>query len=190
MNAECGMPSDAIEAPRADGTRLRIEFTWRGDRYGHVISMLDPGGQSQPLLESVEGSSDDPWPPSPPLQSLSIETLPDDRSAALLVGMAGRSHWSASIEPDREAPALVFDVACRHPERSVSLGSRYRHVSAAAESTFIHAEGADVVRDSDIVSIRPTAVANGTGTTRWKFSVIMPPTDDRRAPAEATALPR
>jgi hypothetical protein len=184
------MRNEAIEAADASGARIRVEFTPRGDRYVHIISMLDPSGQIQPLLESVEGSADDPWPPSPPLQSLSIETLPDGRSAALLVGMAGRSHWSASIEPDRDAPALIFDVACRHPERPLSLGSRYRQVSAAGERVFIHAEGADVAGDGDILSIRPTAVASGAGTTRWKFTVIMPPTDDRRAPAEATALPR
>ena len=76
------------------------------------------------MLESVEGSASDDWPASPPLQNLSIEELAPGRRAALLVGMAGRSHWSASIEPVPGQAALLFDVACRTSDSDVSLGSR------------------------------------------------------------------
>lgn len=184
------MRSEAIEAVGSNGSRIRIEFDWRGDRYGHTISLVNAASEIEPLLESIEGSGDDGWPPSPPLQSLSIERLSDGRPAALLVGMAGRSHWSASIEPDRAVPMLVFDVACRHPAGTTSLGSRYRLLAAATESTLIHAEGAEIVRDGDIVSIRPNTDVSGAGTTRWRFSVIMPRSDDHRAPAEAREPPR
>src|SRR3954451_16891094 len=109
-NAKCGMRSEAIEAASSDGTRLLVEFIRYGDRYGHVISLVNAAGEIEPLLESVEGRSDDAWPDSPPLQSLSIEKLPDGRSAALLVGMAGRSHWSASVEPTAGQPGLTVDV--------------------------------------------------------------------------------
>src|SRR5437773_7625601 len=125
------MWSDAIDAVDYSGASLRVEFTWRGDRYGHVISLMNATGQTMLLFESIEGAHDDDWPPSPPLQSLSIEKLADGRSAALLVGMAGRSHWSASIETTVGALVLVFDVACRHSQAPKWLGSRYRRLSPA-----------------------------------------------------------
>src|ERR1044072_2775417 len=67
---------------------LSIEFLWLSDRFQQVISIVAADGQRQQLLESIEGSSDDAWPPSPPLQSLTIEDRPASR-VALLVGMAG-----------------------------------------------------------------------------------------------------
>src|SRR5436190_4759521 len=85
-----------IEASHPDGLRLRAEFIWHGDRFAHIISLVNPHGDIQPLLESIEGTTADDWPSSPPLQSLSVEKLPDGRPVALLVGMAGGSHWSAS----------------------------------------------------------------------------------------------
>ncbi|MEQ8791856.1 MAG: hypothetical protein RIC55_36705 [Pirellulaceae bacterium] len=48
---------------------------------------------------------------------------------ALLVGMAGRSHWSLSVEPRHdESPDLagfLFDAACRFGGTPQTLGSRY-----------------------------------------------------------------
>src|SRR6187401_2284712 len=73
---------------------LRVEFLWCGDRFAHVVSLADPDGEAIPLWRSEEGEAI----PCPPLQDLSIETLPDGRRVALLVGKAGRGHWSASIE--------------------------------------------------------------------------------------------
>src|SRR5437016_1791687 len=102
------MRSEAIEAIGSNNLRLRVEFTWRGDRFGQVISFVGPDGRVQPLLESIEGTASDDWPPSPPLQSLSIEKLSDGRSAALFVGMAGGSHWSASVEPIQGEPELLL----------------------------------------------------------------------------------
>ena len=180
------MPNETIEATGGDGTRLRVEFTWRADRYGHVISLMKAAGQTVPLLESIEGSGDDAWPQSPPLQSLSIEKLAEGRSAALLVGMAGRSHWSASIEPALGVSGFVFDVACRHSQAPNWLGSRYRRLSAAAADVSIRGDGAEVVSEDEIVAIQPKMIASGAGTTRWKYRFVMPPLDDCRAPAVAT----
>ena len=67
------MRSDAIEATAAHGLLLRVEFNWLGDRYSHLISAVHPSGEIRPLLDSIEGAPTDNWPPSPPLQSLSIE---------------------------------------------------------------------------------------------------------------------
>src|SRR5512145_957858 len=90
---------------------LRVVFRWRGDRYGHTVKRrID--GVWRPLLESIEGTADDDWPLSPALQSLHIERRPNG-PVALLVGQAGSSHWSASVEADQNCSALIFDLACR-----------------------------------------------------------------------------
>jgi hypothetical protein len=184
------MRSEAIEAATSGGARLRIQFTRHNDRYGHVISLLNAAGGAEPVLESIEGSTDDAWPPSPPLQSLSIEKLPDGRPAALLVGMAGRCHWSASIETACGEAKLVFDLACRHSQEPEWLGNRYRRLTAAAEDLSIEADGANVTTEAEFISIRPRTIASGAATTRWKFAVSMRPAAVHPAPAEATERPR
>ena len=114
----------ALEVINESGTGLRARFVRNGDRYAHVVDFLDQG-VALPLLASDEGDAEQEWPPSPPLQQVSFE----ERSVGnvlLGLGMAGRTHWSMSIEADVMAVELRFDVAARlrdHPQR---LGSRYR----------------------------------------------------------------
>lgn len=121
-----------LECPINNGHRLRVEFHELGDRYAHRLTVVlreEAGNETVvPLAESVEGASDDPWPPSPPLQSLSIEELADGRMAALLVGMAGRSHWSASIDVIgvRLNGEPTFELACRFTAIPTRLCSTYR----------------------------------------------------------------
>jgi hypothetical protein len=169
-NSEFEVPSEAINARDNDGHCLRVDFIWRGDRYGHVISLIDVAGQPHPLLESIEGAPTDAWPPSPPLQSLSIETLTGGRRAALLVGSAGRSHWSASIEPSTDDAALHFDIACRHAATPHCLGSRYRWLSAA-KNVSIRGLDAAVSQEGAAATIQPATIAATGGTTRWKFAI-------------------
>jgi hypothetical protein len=102
---------------------LRIEFVWSADRYRHRILTSAPHGES--ILTSREGRADEKWPPSPPLQSLHLEDRPGGVPLSMLVGMAGRSHWSMSVEADAERGRLVFDVACRVSEQPLWLGSSY-----------------------------------------------------------------
>ena len=126
--------NDYLEFSINEGHKLRIEFFKMEDRYAHRLSVVLIGKAGEetvvPLAESVEGTADDPWPPSPPLQSLSIEELTLDRTAALLVGMAGRSHWSASIEAEFPPRPFVgtakFQLACRFTTVPQRLGSTYR----------------------------------------------------------------
>lgn len=111
---------------------LRVHFTWQHDRFAHEISVLHEGSW-QPALASVEGTPHDDWPPSPPFQSLHIEEREDGRTLALLVGMAGKSHWSASVEIDADSSSVVFDVACRlRAPATGQLGSTYQTLSATA----------------------------------------------------------
>lgn len=168
------MRSEAIEAIGAGKVCLRIEFIRHGDRFAQFISVIDAAGNAIPALESIEGTSKDEWPTSPPLQSLSIETLPDGRRAALLVGMAGGSHWSASVEPIAGEAALLFDIACRHSKAPIHLGSCYRRLRAGERQVAIVAEGASFVERQDSVEICPAVAATTAGMTRWKFSVLGP----------------
>src|SRR5687767_2733471 len=108
-----------IESLDADGCGLRVVFfkpESAKDRYGHVIAAVENAGQpterAVTKLVSVEGLGEDGWPLSPPLQSLSIEQRPSG-AVALLVGMSGQSHWSASVEAIPGQGKLIFDLACR-----------------------------------------------------------------------------
>jgi hypothetical protein len=104
---------------------LRVRFVWRLDRYAHEIWIAE-GGVWLRALVSVEGSPQEAWPASPPFQSLHVEQR-QGQEVALLVGMAGTSHWSASAQLDPRGPAVTFDVAARvrSPDRG-PLGSAYR----------------------------------------------------------------
>jgi hypothetical protein len=113
-----------LESPGAADRRLRVVFAWQSDRYGHTVE-LTSGNAHQSLLLSVEGSAVDEWPPSPPLQQLHLEERPAGR-VALLVGMAGRGHWSLSIDAASDGSSLVFDVACRSSSVTARLGSLYQ----------------------------------------------------------------
>jgi hypothetical protein len=184
-----------IETPLVGGHALRVEFVWHGDRYRHLIAVARPDGSSMPCFESVEGGAADPWPPSPPLQSLSIETLPDGRRVALLVGMAGNCHWSASIEPSASGRSLVFDIACRVAGPNPILGSQYLVSKQAGDAVPFAADdcswcearlgGVDVLLipataaasrskleriDEGRCSITPDCV-EASATIRWKYEL-------------------
>src|SRR5262249_54234182 len=107
-----------------------VTFARQGDRFGHTIALVDSGGE-QPLLESIEGSPDDLWPASPALQELHVENRGSVGPVALLVGMAGRSQWSASIPIDLAMNRVVFDLACRVRDVPQHVGCSYRLLDAA-----------------------------------------------------------
>ena len=162
------MRTEAIVATGANGCLLRVEFVHQGDRFGHVIFAVSATGEAERLLESIEDTGRDNWPASPPLQSLSLEALPDGRPVALLVGMAGGSHWSASVEPLADRPALLFDVACRHTRLPQWLGSRYRQLPGQEKRVAIDGEVA-VTREQGMLAIQPTSPPSGAGTARWRY---------------------
>jgi hypothetical protein len=138
-------PAEAVI--EADG--VRVVFYRDGDRYAHGVEVFDAGqGSWQRVWESLEGAADDVWPPSPPLQQLHIERRAEG-PVALLVGMAGRTHWSAAVEVIGRKVAgsesggtrsIRFDVAARIPatvrggegHSPSRLGSTYRIQSSGA----------------------------------------------------------
>lgn len=124
------MGSDQMLRSARGQESLELRFRQHGDRQGHSLAWVREG-QSTTMLESLEGDDQSAWPPSPPLQQLSIEQR-ETGDVALLVGMAGKSHWSLSVEalPDG---ALRFEAACRLspaeaqlPAHARWLGSTYR----------------------------------------------------------------
>jgi hypothetical protein len=161
-----------LDATDPAGLTLRVQFVHRCDRYGHAILAVDLTGREHPLLESIEGSATDDWPPSPPLQNLSIHELGSGRRAALLVGMAGRSHWSASVEPVPDQAALVFDIACRIAGDHGRLGSMYTALAQNTGQVAVEPE-LNCVANRDVkdrIAIVPTG-ALGATTIRWKYRV-------------------
>jgi len=104
--------------------RTTVRFTWRDDRWTHEI--LFPDGAAWRSLEGTCDPVGDPrWPASPVLVELSLLEQPSG-AAILGVGLAGRSHFSASIGPDPAQAACVrFEFACRVTEPPGWLGSTY-----------------------------------------------------------------
>ncbi len=160
---------------------LSIEFRRAADRYAHQV-FSGHGGGRRLLLESVEGDGEHPWPASPPLQELHIERQADGRQVALLVGRAGRSHWSLSVEPFENR--LVFDAACRLSGNAEWLGSSYRAAVnvdvagglvtlAGGNLRMVSAEvdGASLNADADIVQIHAACAAPGPRTARWRYMI-------------------
>jgi hypothetical protein len=157
----------------ADGWGLELTFWIEANRCAHRLAAID-GTRRVVLLESIEGTADDLWPPSPPWQQVnapfaarrSSGKLASEKRAsgklasgklatgnhampsAMLVGAAGASHWSASVEgvgsewtqteegqnlspmevagcEQLPATGLLFDVACRAKSQPERLSSTY-----------------------------------------------------------------
>ncbi|MBX7165003.1 MAG: hypothetical protein K1X74_01520 [Pirellulales bacterium] len=153
--------------------RWRVVFTWHGDRYGHELQARQ-GDHWRTLACSVEGTAEEVWPASPPLQQLHCETRPGGVELALGVGMAGRSHWSASVAFDRAQATLDFDLACRVFEAPAWLGSRYRGAGTELFRSVESAGGAFVARDESIAIGAPSDAAELPRTVRWAYRVAFP----------------
>lgn len=159
-----------MKGEQRHGGQLIVEFFPCNDRQGHSIVLVSADGMRTVLLESIEGTSTDDWPPSPPLQSSTVEERPEGL-VALLVGSAGGSHWSASVEMRTGSAQLMFDVACRQSGRPKWLGSQYRRLSEAARLV-ISSESDRVEVDDKLVIIKPTE-HRASGTTRWRYAIAL-----------------
>lgn len=160
-------PAAVLEA---DG--VRAVFVRRGDRYAHRIEVRDAAGETwTTAVESREGTDEEPWPPSPPFQQLHVERRKTG-DVVLLVGMAGRSHWSAAVDICPERKTLRFDVAVRVQTAIERLGSAYdigdsvvssRIAATAAEGT--ESVGPFRFIPANLATIAPPA------TICWKYAL-------------------
>ena len=108
-------------------------LSWTGDRWTHRITIAGTAAAAD--WTSLDGpcppANDPRWPASPVLVELARVDVPDGtgggRPAVVGVGLAGRSHFSASIAVDpRDTGMIRFEVACRLHEPPGWLGSTYR----------------------------------------------------------------
>ncbi|MFM7291840.1 MAG: hypothetical protein ACKOHK_02995 [Planctomycetia bacterium] len=174
-------PSSVRPPVRIAAGSITATFTWAGDRWVHRIGP-DPSGEEfgWESCDTPWPPADDPrWPASPVLVELSRVAVPhatatDGRpggeQAVVGVGLAGRSHFSASIAPDpHAADTLRFEIACRLHEPPVWLGSTYR--TAAELIRITAADGSAVlprtvvwgysVGPRGIVAVHGASVATG-----------------------------
>ncbi|MFN0020783.1 MAG: hypothetical protein ACKVP0_21195 [Pirellulaceae bacterium] len=114
-----------LESSDSSGHLLRLIFEQIADRVAHRVEVLNSTGEKLAEFRSVEGTSADEWPASPALQSCSFQEIRPGQTAAFLVGMSGKSHWSASIEAISGRGALDFDFACRVSQEPQWLGTTY-----------------------------------------------------------------
>ena len=152
-----------------DGS-LDVNFRWVGDRYVHEIRQSN--GAS--LCEHIEGEPSD-WPAAPPIQQLSLEEI-SGSPVALGVGLAGKSHWSISVEiaKTHEHACLVFDCACRVKETPQFLGSAYAAPDRAVLGAFEFQidQGLGVMRETEnSLQIVPATAVDPGKTARWRYRV-------------------
>ena len=167
------MLADTVILGGGGSGALRVRFVRCGDRWGHIVELVVEGG-IVPLAESVEGGPEEDWPASPPLADLHIEDRPPGGQVALLVGKAGSSHWSASVELDAAGRQVTFDVACRLRIEPVWLGSTYSLLSARCLVTPF--DGAALVElGAGRAVIRPAAADSAAPRTdRWRYGIGIP----------------
>ncbi len=150
----------------------------------HAIE-INASGHWRRALESIEGTPADDWPPSPALQNLNQSDLPDGSRGVLLVGMAGKSHWSAAITADAANGLLKFDIACRAGAAPDHLGSAYRIIDvglfAAPPTDWLSvcspsADGQCVFSETpELLTIHVESRSTDLPHTfRWQYSIQLP----------------
>ncbi len=165
-------PDDAMSSVRPAGAetvslatkcgRLNVEFRWLADRFAQRL--VDEHGHV--LGESIEGDDSDVWPPSPPLQQLSRESVNDDH-VILGVGAAGKSHWSISVEvvASDSGEGLKYDLACRCKSPPSWLGSSYR-LDPTLRLTVL--ENSVLCQDDHCHRVTPPSLSDEK-TYRWAY---------------------
>lgn len=167
--------SEALLRSARQQDALELRFHQEGDRQAHSLFWIRDG-EAVPILRSLEGDDQSVWPPSPPLQQLSIEHRASG-DVALLVGMAGKSHWSLSVE-SLSAGRLRFEAACRlspadahQPAHTRWLGSTYV-MDAESPLTNSVPESSIVIVETDQWTFRPAAeTLDKRGLAVWSYTL-------------------
>lgn len=120
--------TEQIEIQTTGGTPvMKLQFDQGEDRWSHRL-FLATEESDVGIMASDEGTPDQYWPSSAPLQDVSRHCL-DQGDAILCVGMAGNSHWSASysVECRGQTGAIKADLACLKKSNTAdaNIGSTY-----------------------------------------------------------------
>ena len=138
-NGNSPAPAASLEVLNGKQRGVRVDFFWTGDRFAHTISGVREG-IAEPLLESIEGESDERFKASPPCVELHQQ-----EEAVFLTGATDAGYWSMTVElagslegpnlgltdikPPTEASRkyfVLFDVACRLRAEFGRVGSSYK----------------------------------------------------------------
>ena len=114
--------------------RMSVEFIWNNDRWRHLFRI-----DQKDCMQSVEGDTfplnneaqalppgiSERWPASPVITEVTPTEAMGHR-ALVAVGLAGRSHFSASLTASTaKKDTILVEVACRVFEAPEWLGSTY-----------------------------------------------------------------
>ena len=169
---------DIVRAVNARGVGLQVRFTRVGDRFAHCIEfVVARNAIGVPLLTSVEGDNNSAWPPSATLQQLHIERRDGvGRSAetfshvALMVGLAGRSHWSLSVEPEVFQPSRQAEPTSQQEsglQRGSPATAPARALSRELDDDARDANGGNANGDDGGCSLRFDAACRVNQTPAW-----------------------
>ncbi len=145
------------------------------DRTGHCVWWLE---NDKPclIIKSLEGNPSQAWPESSPFQQIVCENVGAGGKAVLLgVGMAGKAHWSATIEGDSMTQAIAMDIACRTAAVPEHLGSAY-WISAPWIATSISENSLSLVHPDGITLI-VDSIGNTSITVENRKMLVRPSID-------------
>jgi len=99
--------------------RLGHGFWWQASSESKSTDMVR-------IMTTCEGTPQDTWPASSPFQQIVREEIGTEKKLVLLaVGMAGKTHWSGTIEGDAMNEAIAMDFAARVNTTPDFVGSTY-----------------------------------------------------------------
>ena len=164
-----------------DGGKLGVlKFNWQVDRYHHCWEF----DAQEPSIASVESTSADVWPISPPLQQIHQQSFADGREVVFGVGMAGRGHWSASFTLIPDLKCWIVELACRSSQEPDHLASTYQLSGSwdtddgqAVTGNHLNrqlvlqpiAPGSLADLESNELVVRPSSLAIASATHQWAF---------------------
>jgi hypothetical protein len=171
---------------------LCVRYSQCRDRLTHRIGVVE-ADVFVPFLEAIEGTENESWPSSPPMQQMVEERFsPTVQPVLLGVGLSGNGHWSTAVESigpisGSEMRSLKFDIACKNSKPSSWFGSRYRLLAeclqADSSSIVLHIAkrqlelrvsiGVLEFSESDQqIQIAPMTNPSSIQTHRWCYGVV------------------
>ena len=120
--------------------RISVEFTWNNDRWHHCfridqkncLQSVEKDGITQSNVErTAPHGISDTWPASPVITEVT-PTEAMGRQALVAIGLAGRSHFSASLTAsETDEDSILIEVACRAQEADIyEISRRLEHLKA------------------------------------------------------------